>query len=139
MATQLKKYLSEHCLNESLQSAYKSCHSTETTWLRVKNALNFAIDVHTVHQQVPSALKPIVKAGQSGKLTGNEKAKTEVLSKYKDCFEGVGCFEGEYHVTLDATVPPVVHPPRRIPFALLDCLQQELDTLETQSIIAKVN
>ena len=44
VATQLKKYLSEHCLNESLQSAYKSCHSTETALLRVKNDIMTSID-----------------------------------------------------------------------------------------------
>ena len=69
----------------------------------------------------------------------NDVAKAYVLRKYKDCFEGVGCFEGEYHVTLDATVPPVVHPPRRIPVALRDLLANELDKLEKQAIIAKVD
>ena len=39
-----KKYLSEHCLNESLQSAYKSCHSTETALIRVKNDIMTSID-----------------------------------------------------------------------------------------------
>ena len=35
-------------------------------------------------------------------------AKEEVLRQYKDCFEGVGCFQGEYHVTVDPALPPVV-------------------------------
>ena len=44
VATQLKKYLSEHYLNESLQSAYKRCHRTETAFLWVKNDIMTSID-----------------------------------------------------------------------------------------------
>ena len=53
-------------------------------------------------------------------------------------FEGIGCFEGEFHITLDPTVPPVVHPPRRVPEALREPLKKALDNLEAQGIIAKV-
>ena len=34
----------------------------------------------------------------------------QVLKQFKDCFEGVGCFQGEYRITVDPAVPPVVHP-----------------------------
>ena len=53
-------------------------------------------------------------------------------------FEGIGCFEGEFHITLDPTVPPVVHPLKRVPEALREPLKKELDNLEAQGIIAKV-
>ena len=65
-------------------------------------------------------------------------AKEEVLRQYKDCFEGVGCLKGEYHITVDPTVPPVVHPPRRVPEALREPLKKELDSLVDQGILAKV-
>ena len=45
-------------------------------------------------------------------------AKKEILEQYDNCFEGVGCFQGEFQITVDAAVPPVVHTPRRVPEAL---------------------
>ena len=42
-------------------------------------------------------------------------------------------------MTLDSTVPPVVHSPRRVPVALREPLKDELDTLVQQGIIAKVD
>jgi len=40
----LNKYLINNNPNESLQSAYKSCHSTETALVRVKNDIMMSID-----------------------------------------------------------------------------------------------
>ena len=42
---------------------------------------------------------------------GNTDAKKELPCQYKDCFEGTSCFKGEFHITLDPAVPPVLHPP----------------------------
>ena len=41
----LNKYLINNNLNESLQSAYKSGHSTETALVRLKNNIIMSIDV----------------------------------------------------------------------------------------------
>ncbi len=65
-------------------------------------------------------------------------AKEEVLKQYKNCFEGVGCFQGEFHITVDPAVSPVVHPPRRVPEALKESLKKELDLVVEQGILAKV-
>ena len=54
---------------------------------------------------------------------GDETAKAHILKEYADVFDGIGCFEGEYHITLDSTVPPVVHSPRRVPVALREPLK----------------
>ena len=70
---------------------------------------------------------------------GDETAKARILNKYADVFDGIGCFEGEYHIPLDSTVPPVVHSPRRVPVTLREPLKEELDTLIQQGIIAKVD
>ena len=32
-------------------------------------------------------------------------AKEQLLKQYRDCFEGIGCFQGEYHITIDPAVP----------------------------------
>ena len=70
---------------------------------------------------------------------GNTSAKKELLCQYKDCFEGIGCFKGEFHITLDPEVPPVIHPPRRVPEALREPLKKELESLVQQGIITTVD
>ncbi|KAK3701094.1 hypothetical protein QZH41_004873 [Actinostola sp. cb2023] len=76
---------------------------------------------------------------KKGKPKGNAQATEKLLTEYSDCFEGIGCFEGEYHIILDETVPPVVHPPRRIPEALRKPFKAELDSLCAQEILKKVD
>ena len=51
------------------------------------------------------------------------------ILKYSDLFEGKGCLGGKYTIIIDPDVPPVVNPPRRVPFTLMDPLRQKLDKL----------
>lgn len=52
--------------------------------------------------------------------------------------DGVGCMEGEYHIKVDESVDPVQHAPRRVPVAIRARLQDSLDDLQRQQIIAPV-
>lgn len=61
-------------------------------------------------------------------------AEEQVLKQFKDCFQGVGCFQSEYHITVDPAVPPVVHPPQRVPEDLRELLKKEIDSLVEQEI-----
>ena len=61
----------------------------------------------------------------------------DLLEKYKDVFGGLGDLPGEYHIVTDDTVPPVVHPPRRVPVALRDQIKEKLDEM-VASILAPV-
>ena len=70
---------------------------------------------------------------------GDETAKARILNEYAYVFDGIGCFEGEYHITLDSTVPPVVYSPRRVPVALREPFKYERDTLIKQGIMVKVD
>ena len=36
-----------------------------------------------------------------------------ILKEYSDVFEGLGCMDGLYHMEVDETVRPVVHPPKK--------------------------
>ena len=56
-------------------------------------------------------------------------AEEQVLKQFNDCFEGVGCFQGKYHITVDPAIPPVMHPPWRVPEVLREPLKKELDSL----------
>ena len=66
------------------------------------------------------------------------KNKDDLMFKYPDCFNGIGTFDGRYHIIIDPTVSPVIHPPRRVPIALKDDIKEELDEMVSKGIIAKV-
>ena len=69
----------------------------------------------------------------------NADPKLALLRDYPDCFSRIGCFSGDFHITLDPNVPPVIHPPRRVPEEFRDLLKKELDDLKSQGIISKVS
>ena len=71
-------------------------------------------------------------------IIGDQQARKQILNTFSDVFEGIGCFEGDYHITVDPSVPPVIHPPRRIPVALRDSLKGELDSLVEKGILSPV-
>ena len=48
---------------------------------------------------------------------------------YPDGFNGIGKFEGEYHIVVDPDVPPVVHAPRKCPIHIEDDIRKELDEM----------
>lgn len=43
-----------------------------------------------------------------------------LLKEYSEIFQGFGDIEGYYHIEIDKSVQPIVHPPRRVPIALRD-------------------
>ena len=57
---------------------------------------------------------------------------------FPDRFEGIGKFEGEYHIVVDPSVPPVVHSPRRCPLAIKPDIKEELDKMESMGVITPV-
>lgn len=56
-----------------------------------------------------------------------------------DLFTGLGCLNQKYHIELNENAKPVVHPPRKIPFPLLDQFKSTLNQMEKQKIIKKLN
>lgn len=62
----------------------------------------------------------------------------DLLEGYKDVFEGLGDLPGEYHIVTDDSVPPVVHPPRRVPVALRNQIKEKLDEMVASGILAPI-
>nr|XP_054606603.1 uncharacterized protein K02A2.6-like [Nothobranchius furzeri] len=62
-----------------------------------------------------------------------------LMEEYKDCFEGLGCLPGQHKICVDKNVPPVVHPCRKIPFALREKLKDELARMEKLEVIKKID
>ena len=57
--------------------------------------------------------------------------------EYFTLFEGLGCLPGTYSIKLDSSVPPTIHPPRKVPAALMDRVRAELSRMEEIGVIAR--
>ena len=61
-----------------------------------------------------------------------------VLQDYKGCLsDQSGKLPNNVHMEIDSSVPPVVHPPRKIPIALLEPALEKLTEMEEDGIIIK--
>ena len=61
-----------------------------------------------------------------------------VLRDYLDCFSNKpGALPNAVHLEIDSSVPPVIHPPRKIPVALLKPAQEKLKEMEEDGIIVR--
>ena len=64
---------------------------------------------------------------------------TQVVTQFKDVFEGEGMLMDKLHLHVDQRVPPVQLPARRPPVALKKKYQEELERLVERGIIATVS
>ena len=71
---------------------------------------------------------------RSKPIEGKETLRTE----FPECFGVVGEFEDIYRITLDPKVPSGIHPQRRVALKLLDDIKTELEDMEKNEIIKKV-
>ncbi|KAJ3666182.1 hypothetical protein Zmor_001635 [Zophobas morio] len=63
----------------------------------------------------------------------------DILKLYPSVFTGIGRVDYNYHIKIDPTISPIVHPPRRISLSLQPKLKHTLKKLEEQEIIEKVD
>ena len=64
--------------------------------------------------------------------------KDSVLCGYQDCFsDKPGKLPNKVHLEVDTPVPPVVHPSRKIPVAMLEPAREKLKEMEEAGIIVK--
>ena len=62
-----------------------------------------------------------------------------ILTEYADVFEGLGCLADPYHIEIDPTAQPVVHPPCKVPVTLREPLRLELKRMVEEYILAPVS
>ena len=60
------------------------------------------------------------------------------VSEYADCFGELGTLPKKHHITIDRSVKPVVHAPRRIPIVIKDKLKTTIDKMEKLNVIEKI-
>ena len=70
--------------------------------------------------------------------TAQINTKDDLQRQYPDRFEGIGKFRGDFHITLDPTVTPVIHAVRRCSIHLKDEVKAELDNMEELGVIERV-
>ncbi|KAL9986304.1 hypothetical protein ACROYT_G000436, partial [Oculina patagonica] len=75
--------------------------------------------------------------GEENLSSDNNQDVNEILKKYEDVFDGIGCLKGTYQIKIDPNVSPVVHPPRKIPFTQREKVKEELDRMEKLGVIRK--
>ena len=65
--------------------------------------------------------------------------KQDLVSEFDDILLEEGKLKGKLHLELDRTVPPVLLPARKVPFAIKEPLNQELDRLVKTGILIPVD
>ncbi|XP_074036721.1 uncharacterized protein [Leptinotarsa decemlineata] len=63
----------------------------------------------------------------------------DVVKKYEDIFQGIGCLEKPFHIQLKLDAVPKIYPARKIPFPLIPKFKRCLEEMESQGIIFKVD
>ena len=64
--------------------------------------------------------------------------KEDLRKIYPDRFEGVGNFDGEFHITTDRNITPVVHAPRKCSIHMRDEIKSKLENMESLGAIKRV-
>ena len=65
--------------------------------------------------------------------------KERVIKEYEEVFNGFGGLDGYVSIQLKDDAVPVVHSPRRVPYAIKDKVKEELDRMVQLEVIEKVN
>ena len=71
-------------------------------------------------------------------VKSKEEQLPDFISDFDSCFGELGTLPKVHKIVIDPSVPPVVHPPRRVPIALQPKLKEELDRMEKLGVISKV-
>ena len=61
-----------------------------------------------------------------------------ILDEFPEVFQGLGCLSGKYHININPLVPPVVHPPKRVPHSKREPVKKVLNRTVEAGILEKV-
>ena len=65
--------------------------------------------------------------------------KEKLADQFPDVFRGTGKPSEPYHLQIDPSAKPAVHPPRKVPLALETAPKEELGRLESLQILTPVS
>ncbi|PFX12900.1 von Willebrand factor D and EGF domain-containing protein [Stylophora pistillata] len=86
------------------------------------NLVKFNLEV----KQSPQP-EPCTQSVKSAPIRG----KRDLIARHQECLNGIGKFKGEYQITLDPAVTPVVHHPHKVPISMKDEESSYLTTLNS--------
>ena len=119
-------------INHRGRTEYTTAHVTDTTGPVIIGLPTCRrLGLVTLHYSLSESP---VDASSGHKIT----SRSQLLRDYNDGFTGIACLDVEYHIETDPSVTPIIHPPRRVPYALRDSLKSELDSLVDKGIIRPV-
>ena len=78
-----------------------------------------------------------VSASERENVTTN--GTKEVIRQFPEVFQGLGCSEKPYHIQIDSKITSVVNQLKSQPVALRDRLKQDLEEMEMDGVIKKVD
>ena len=119
----------------------------KATMLCQYNGKKYKVEFEILDQDVPSILGlptaielNLIKCIYTVEEQTTPDNNGEFYGKYKDVFDGLGCVSDVlYHIDVDPSCQPVIHPPRQVPVMLRPKIQQELDRMESLDVIEKVS
>ena len=82
--------------------------------------------------------KPAPRSSLRKAVRAIVKERINLLTEFKDVFEGLGELPGEYHIVTDESVTPVILPPRRVPVPLREKIKEKQDEMVQREIISPV-
>ena len=68
-----------------------------------------------------------------------ESAQSELTRDFPELVKTTGTLPGEYHLSIDESVPPVIHPVRKLPAAIKPKAVEKLREMESNGYITKVD
>ena len=98
---------------------------------------NYLVKFEVVDYNVPNILG-LITCTDMNLVQHIDTIGNNLFEQYYDVFEGLGCVTDiHYHIRIDPTKTPVIHPPRRVPITLRPRIQEELERMESLDIIEK--
>ena len=98
--------------------------------------------VHSLRQEVStqSSKQESTVFNQKQVVPNLVTSKEQILQRYPDVFDGIGCFPGSpYHVQLDPNVTPKQIPCQPIPVHLKEAFKQEIDKMLKAGVLRPVH
>ena len=109
-------------VHDTIFLGHPACHRLNMYTLQIENmALKF-----NQHQLQPQLRLDTTETKQ--KISSCNSA-DDLKKTFWTCFDGIGNFPGEYHITVDANIQPRQHARRKVPIELKDKIKAKLDKL----------
>ena len=119
----------------TVQSKYK--HDVSTFY--VAKGYNTGVSLLCLQIAINLGVIKVINSLKYDNLSQEEKV-NEIVKRNEKLFQGIGRLKGvKIKLHIDKTVKPVALRHRRVPFALRDKLEEELDRLEKDGIIESVH